>query len=144
MKKHLFLMSIFLLVLCSSLIAQSSQNKKNGFSPKDTLVVIWTSGDREVAENVCLMYTHAAAKHDWFKKVILIVWGPSANLLANDDSLQSKIKSMISDKIHVQACIVCANSYGVSDKLRDIGIEVIGMGRPLTGYLKKGYSVLSF
>ena len=64
-------------------------------SVKDTLAVLWTSGDPDVAEKVCLMYTHAALKYKWFKQVILIVWGPSAKLLSENKSLQDKIKGMI-------------------------------------------------
>ena len=51
---------------------------------------------------------------------------------------------MKSDGVYLQACIVCADSFGVSDKLRELGIEVIGMGKPLTQYLKKDYSILTF
>ena len=113
-------------------------------TPSDTLVVLWTSGDPDVAEKVALMYTHAAGKNNWFDQVILIVWGPSANVLAHNKSLQTKVKTMVDDSISVQACVVCADSYGVSDDLRELGIEVIGMGRPLTDYLKKGYKQLTF
>ena len=45
------------------------------------LVVLWTSGDPEVAHRACLMYVHAAHKQKWFDQVVLIVWGPSARLL---------------------------------------------------------------
>lgn len=141
MKK--FILILFILLWATSLLAEGNEETETS-SPKDTLVVIWSSGDPEVAEKVCLMYTHASAKYDWFEQVTLIVWGPSANLLANNKTLQDKIKAMNSDGIKLQACVVCADSYGVSDKLRDIGIEVIGMGKPLTNYLKKGYSVLNF
>jgi hypothetical protein len=128
------------------LAAQESDriNASNHSTAKDTLVVLWSSGDPAVAEKVCLLYTHAAYKYDWFKKVTLIVWGPSANLLAKNSELQEKIKTMISDGIHVEACIVCADSYGVSDKLRDMGIKVFGAGKPLTNYLKRNYSILTF
>jgi len=113
-------------------------------STGDTLVVLWTSGDPEVAEKVALMYTHAAARYEWFDHVILIVWGPSANMLAQNEKLQDKIKAMISGGVQLQACIACADMYGVSEKLQELGIEVTGMGRPLTDYLKKGYCQLSF
>ena len=113
-------------------------------NPNDTLVVLWTSGDPEVAEKVCFMYTHNALKRGWFKNVILIAWGPSASLLANNSRLESEVESMISDGIQVQACKTCSDSYGVSEKLQDIGVEVIYMGVPLTNYLKSGYSILNF
>jgi hypothetical protein len=133
---------VFVSVLTSASLAQSNTTLRS--TPADTLVVLWTSGDAHVAEKVALMYTHAAAKNKWFENVILIVWGPSANLLANNAKLQEKVKSMITDGIKVQACIVCANMYGVTDQLKEMGIEVIGMGKPLTQYLKKGYRQLNF
>jgi hypothetical protein len=140
------LMVLFVFGLNSILLAQDSDqlNNSNHSGAKDTLVVLWSSGDPAVAEKVCLMYTHAAYKYAWFEKVTLIVWGPSANLLANNPQLQKKIKAMISDGIQVEACVVCADSYGVSDKLRDMGIKVYGMGKPLTNYLKSDYSILTF
>jgi hypothetical protein len=111
---------------------------------KNRLAVVWTSGDSEVAQKMCLMYTHAAKNAKWFDDVTLIVWGPSSRLLAGDKGLQAKIKSMITSGVVVQACVVCADMYGVSDDLRDMGIEVKGMGRPLSDLLKSGWKVLTF
>ena len=45
------------------------------------LAVLWTSGDPEVAEKVCFMYTNNAKKQGWFDEVVLIVWGTSSKLL---------------------------------------------------------------
>lgn len=108
------------------------------------LAVVWTSGDPEVAHRVCLMYTHAARKSNWFDEVRLVVWGPSANLLAGDKDLQEKVKAMMADGVLVQACIVCADSYGVTESLRGLGIEVKAMGQPLTQMLMEDYKVLTF
>ena len=96
------------------------------------LAVLWTSGDPEVAHRVALMYTHAAKTAGWYKDVRLIVWGPSSRLLAADKDLQAKVKEMMKDGIVVQACIVCAESYGVVEQLRGLGIEVLAYGKPLT------------
>jgi hypothetical protein len=108
------------------------------------LAVVWTSGDPEVAHRVCLMYCHAARKQKWFDQVVLVVWGPSARLLAADKDLQAKVKTMKQDGVQVMACVACADSYGVSERLREMGIEVKGMGPPLTEMLKQGWKVLTF
>ena len=52
------------------------------------LCVLWTSADPDVAKNVCFMYTTAAKKAGWFDVVHLVVWGPSAKLLSEEESLQ--------------------------------------------------------
>jgi hypothetical protein len=108
------------------------------------LAVLWTSGDPEVAHRVCLMYTHAAQQQGWFKEVTLVVWGPSARLLAADKDLQAKVQAMKDSGVVVRACIVCADSYGVTEKLRGLGLTVEPMGAPLTTFLKEGWKVLTF
>jgi len=108
------------------------------------LAVIWTSGDPDVAHKVCFMYTHNAKKQGWFEEVVLIVWGPSARLLAGDKELQSKIKAMMDDGVIVEACISCADMYGVSPVLAEMGIDIKGMGTQLTHYLKDGWKTLTF
>ena len=112
--------------------------------PSDTLVVVWSSGDPDVAEKACLMYAHAAKKYKWFNEVILVVWGPSEKLLAENDMLKNKIASMQVDGIIVQACVACANMYGVADELKVCEVDVRGMGGPLTKYLKQDYKIISF
>ena len=108
------------------------------------LAVIWSSGDPEVAHRVCFMYTENAKKQKWFEEVTLIVWGPSARLLAGDKDLQAKIKTMLDNGVKVQACLACADSYGVTDRLRTLGIDVKYMGKPLTDLIKQGWHILTF
>lgn len=110
-----------------------------------TLVVLWTSGDPEVAHRVALMYTHGAKKADWFEEVRLIVWGPSQRLLAADKDIQAKVAEMREDGISVEACIVCARSYGLVSVLEELGLPVRAMGAPLSGFLKSAdHTVLTF
>jgi len=111
---------------------------------QEKLVVLWTSDDPYVAERVALMYTHAAKANNWFKDVVLIVWGPSAKLIAENTKLQDKVKSMQKDGVVIEACIACSNSYGVTEDLKKLGYDVKGMGKPLTEYLKSGAKVLTF
>jgi hypothetical protein len=60
------------------------------------------------------------------------VWGPSSKLLAGDKALQAKIKTMLQDGVKIQACQACTDSYGVTEQLRAMEIEVKYMGKPLT------------
>ena len=108
------------------------------------LAVIWSSGDPAVAHKVCFMYTHNAKRRGWFDAVTLIVWGPSAELLARDVALQDAIKAMIADGVVIEACKACSDSYGVSDALSALGIDVKYMGTPLTEMLKEDWKVLTF
>ena len=137
---------IFLLVIVVASGAVKLLNGQNvGVNtPSDTLVVLWSSGDPEVAEKACLMYTHAAKRNNWFKEVILIVWGPSEKLLAENSALKDKVASMKKDGVIVEACVACSNMYGVTNELKVCEVDVKGMGVPLTRYLKRGYKIISF
>jgi hypothetical protein len=108
------------------------------------LAVIWSSADPDVAKRVCFMYTGAAKRQKWFDEVTLIVWGPSARLLAGDKDLQADVKAMAADGVVVVACLACADSYGVTAQLRSLGLDVKYMGKPLTDMLKTGWKVLTF
>lgn len=108
------------------------------------LIVLWTSQDREVAQNMVFMYTKNSKLKDWWDQVRLVVWGPSAKLLSIDEELQVELKELEEAGVELQACKACADRYGVSDKLSSLGIEVIYMGGPLTKYLQEGYSVITF
>lgn len=113
--------------------------------PPSQLAVLWTSGDPEVAHRVALMYTHGAASQAWFDEVRLIVWGPSARLLAADKDIQAYVARLQDSGVQVQACVVCADSYGVADQIRALDIEVKAMGQPLTEYLQDDdWDVLTF
>lgn len=126
------------------IVAKAAETDSEATQDGSQLAVVWSSGDPEVAHRVCLMYTHAAKTNHWFHEVRLVVWGPSARLLAADKDLQAKVKAMMADGVNVQACIVCADMYGVTEALRGLGIEVKPMGRPLTDFLQNDYEVLTF
>jgi len=110
----------------------------------DTLIVVWSSGDRDVALKVAFMYTYNAKKRGWWENVKLVVWGPSARLLSLDRELQEYVGKMRDSGVVLEACITCADEYGVADDLRALGVDVKKMGVPLTEYYKSGMKVLSF
>lgn len=110
----------------------------------ETLVVLWTSGDIEVAKNMVYMYTLNAKKHGWWENIVFIIWGPSSKLLSENKFLQEQMKEFIEAGIKVEACKACADEYGVSEHLASFGIDVKYMGEPLTKYIKDDYKVIIF
>ncbi|MFN2395073.1 MAG: DsrE family protein [Bacteroidales bacterium] len=110
----------------------------------DKLFVLWTSDDPMLTERMVLMYTHAAKKQEWFKEVTLIIWGPSARLTADNAEIQEKLHAMQADGVLIEACVVCADAYNVTDIMEGLGFDVKPMGLPLTDYVKSGAKVLTF
>mgnify|MGYP006291001309 CR=1 FL=1 len=110
----------------------------------EKLVVLWTSGDPEVAEKMVFMYVYNAKKYEWWQEITFIIWGPSSKLLAENDSLQQQLKKMKEEGIKLEACKACADQYGVTGKLEELGVKVKYMGQPLTDYIKGDHHVITF
>ena len=110
----------------------------------EKLFVMWSSGDREVATKMVFMYTLNAKRRGWWNDISLIVWGPSAKLVSEDKELQAKTKEMKDAGIELMACKACSDSYGVSDTLEELGIDVKYMGEPLTQFLKEDCKIITF
>ena len=126
-------------------LAAPSGAQEDAVAPTGKLMVVWTSGDPDVADKVCLMYTHAAKAYGWFAEVTLVVWGPSQRLLVGDPTIQAKVKAMQEDGVVVEACIACARKLELVEELEALDIDVKGMGVPLTEALKDpGTEVLTF
>ena len=108
------------------------------------LVVLWTSADREVALQMVFMYVLNSKLRNWWENITLIVWGPAEELLSYDVQLQMEMEKIIGSGVKVQACRKCSDNYGVSEKLEELGIEVVYMGEPFTTYVKEERHILTF
>lgn len=51
---------------------------------------------------------------------------------------------LLAGGVVVQACVTCADTYRVSDNLREMGIEVKPMGQPRSEMLNGDREVLTF
>ena len=139
--KVLFLSAI--LMLAANTVMNAQENAPESKVTK--LTVLWTSDDPMVAERVALMYTGVAKQYGLFEEVSLIIWGPSAKLVAENKEVQAKLKDMADKGVKLNACVTCANMYGVTDQLKALRINVDIMGAPLTNALKASdTSVLTF
>lgn len=145
----IFLTTIFICVifLAGPLAAQSETSEPGADTtniPADEkLVVLWTSGDREVALKMVFMYTYNAKTRGWWDDITLVVWGPSAKLLTEDEELQGYMKLIMDAGVTVRACKGCSDQYGISDKLEEMGISVLYIGKELTDYMKEGREILT-
>lgn len=110
----------------------------------DKLVIVWTSDDRDLALKMVFMYTLNSRLNRWWDDITFIVWGPSANLISHDYELQEYLQRIKEQGVIIEACITCANMYGVAQDLLNMGIDVKAMGPVLTRYIKEGRKILTF
>ena len=99
------------------------------------IAIVWSSGDRDVALKMVFMYAMNAKSRGWAEEVELIVWGPSSKLLSHDAELQEQAAAMQEAGVVFKACKACSDSYGVSDRLQELGVNVKYMGVELTEFI---------
>lgn len=122
---------------------KAKNDQQQELAASEKLVVLWTSGDREVALKMVFMYTYNAQANAWWDDITLVVWGPSAKLLSEDKELQDYMSRIMDAGVSVKACKGCSDQYGVSDKLEELGITVLYIGKELTDYLKEGRKIMT-
>ena len=72
----------------------------------------------------------------YWDEATIMIWGPSAQILATDTELQEQMKVVRDSGVVFNACIVCTDDYGVSDKLIELGVKLIHTGEMLTEALQ--------
>lgn len=110
---------------------------------KENLLIVWTNGDIEVANNFPLLYSSVILDRQYWKRAHLMLWGPSI-LLVKETFIQEKLKHILSTGVTMSACIVCVEDYGARAELEKLGIEITHTGEFLTNALKdETFSVLT-
>ena len=94
MKKQIWLIFSLILIFMTGETGFSQDQDEKEIKDEKGLVVLWTTGEKEVFTKMLYIYTINAKKQGWFDDITMIVWGPSAKLLAEDKELQNLIKKL--------------------------------------------------
>jgi hypothetical protein len=117
--------------------------KERKMNDKDHLYILWTNSDPVTADKMVFMYALNSLKHDWWKEVTVILWGPTASLVAENPEIQAEAKELMGAGVKLTACKACADQLGVTEKLKGLGMEVKYWGQPLTEIIKSGQFLLT-
>ncbi len=110
----------------------------------DKLLIVWSSGEIEVAKKLVLLYGSVILPRGYWDEAHLMVWGPSAKLLAENTELQAMVAKVLETGVKASVCVVCSDDYGVTEQLRAMGIEPTHTGELLTQALKSDWKVVTF
>ncbi len=110
----------------------------------DKLLIIWSTAEIEVAKKMVLLYSSVILPRGYWDKAHLMIWGPSAKLLAENEELQDMVAKIKETGVELSCCVVCSDEYTVTEKLASLGIDMIHTGEILTDALKKDWKVITF
>jgi hypothetical protein len=103
---------------------------------KNKLLIVWSSGEVEVAKKLVLLYGSVMLERKYWDEATIMIWGPSAKLLAENEELQKQFLVVKNSGVKFNACVVCTDDYGVSASLKELGVELIHTGEMLTHALQ--------
>lgn len=103
---------------------------------ENKLNILWTNDNVLTAEHMVLLYASNTMKKKLWNDITVIIWGASAKLVSENTHIQSLIKEAQEQGVKFTGCVVCADSLGTTQTLTDLGIELIGWGKPLTEIIK--------
>ena len=106
------------------------------------VLVIISSGEKEKALTG-LMYARNAKERGWMDEVKVIFFGPSENLLVQDEDIEDMAKQ-ISQTEKPVACKFLSDRDGISEKIEEIGVNVDYVGTIISDLIKEGYAPLVF
>jgi len=110
---------------------------------QNEILILWTTADKDTATKMVLMYSLNAKINGWWNEIILLVWGSSAKLVAEDKEIQQELEEMMEIGIKVMACKECSDRFNVTTDLEKVGIDVTHTGKFLTDWLKSGKKILT-
>ncbi len=109
----------------------------------ERLNILWTNADPITAELMVFMYARNAMQKKCWQQVRIIIWGATAQLVAEDAHIQHLIAEAKEQGVDFSACIACAEQLGVKAQLEALAIEVKSWGMPLTALIKHEEKLLT-
>jgi hypothetical protein len=108
------------------------------------LLLVWSTSEIEVAKKMVLLYTSVILERQYWDEAHLMIWGPSAKVLAENEELQKMLEKVRLSGVKLSACVVCTDDYGVTKKLQSLGIDTIHTGEFLTEALQSDWKTITF
>jgi hypothetical protein len=110
----------------------------------ENLLIVWSSEEVEVAKKLVLLYGSVILPRGYWQEAHIMVWGPSARLIATHAEIQDLVKQVMATGVEMSVCVVCSDEYGVTKELENLGIKATHTGEFLTNALKNDWKVVTF
>jgi hypothetical protein len=107
------------------------------------LYVLWTTDNLITSEKMVLMYSQNCMLNHWWDEVEVVIWGASTKLASENEIIREKIKMAIHTGVKFIACKGCSDQLGVSEKLSEIGVNVVYWGQNLTYIIQDGEKIIT-
>ena len=119
-------------------------SSKKSIPENEKLVLVWSSGERDVALKTVLLFSYKSISEGWWKHVTLIIWGPSQKIVLEDSLVRNFLQKNINAGVEVIACKSCATDYNACEEFEGMGIDVRYVGQLVSEFTKGERKVMTF
>jgi hypothetical protein len=109
----------------------------------DDLYIVWTNSDEIVFDKMVAMYARTARIENYWNEITIIIWGSTPKLTAESEIVGQRIKELLQVGVKVSACKSCCDSFGVTEKIIDMGVEVKYWVEDFTRLIKEDRKILT-
>ncbi len=110
---------------------------------KNILHILWTNSELHTSELMVLNYATNAMLQKLWDEIIVIIWGNTAKLLAENAHLQEQMKAAMHAGVKFSACVDCVRKLGVEKVFKSQNIEIKPWEEKLTELIKEQKPLLT-
>lgn len=107
------------------------------------LVLTWTSVSEDTFFNMITPFALTSQDEEWFREVVVLVWGGSAQTIAKTPAIKSELGIFREKGITVKCCRQCAEQYGIVNDLEKMDVDIVNMVYVFKDYMKEGARIVS-
>ena len=109
----------------------------------EDLYILWTNADEIVFDKMVSMYARTAQIEKHWEHITIIIWGSTPKLVHQSEIVQLRIKELIQVGVNTTACKSCCDSFGITDDIIKLGIEVKPWVTDFTKLMKENKRIIT-
>ena len=109
----------------------------------ENLFILWTNADALTAKLMVFMYAENSVKQEKWKEVMIVIWGATVKLVAENAEIQEAIKRLQGIGIKFSSCVTCVKELGLEKEIGALGIDMVKWLNPLTEVIKSGRKLIT-
>lgn len=109
---------------------------------KKLLVIVSSEEKSKISVGINLAIN--SKKNDSYEDVRLFFFGPSEKVVAEDKEVGEAVSELIRIGINPYACVFLSDGMEVTPRLKDLGINVVGISKEIADAINSGYVPLVF
>jgi len=106
------------------------------------LHILWTNDNQHTSQFMVFFYATQSMVHRHWDEVTVILWGAPVKTITENKILQEEMNLARLAGVRFSACTSCANKFGVTDLLRELGVEIFAWTQPFTQLVKQNAPIV--